>query len=217
MSVTKRVKSRVIIRFTFSLVFFWFAAADVSFGQGIDAKFLSDHEKAVAEWRKERDEFLKTHQRSPLTPEDKKRFKHLSYYSFNPKYLFTGKIERFSFNINNPNYYATFLTNKGTNKRYIRYGRFHFNLDGKDHTVELYKSILSDSLFIPFKDQTNGKETYEGGRYLDTEIEAGYEMILDFNMAYYPACAYNEKFVCALPPKENMFDFPIPAGERNPK
>ena len=186
-----------------------------SLGQGVDATFLSEREKVVTQWQKGRDEFLKTHQRSPLTPEDKKKFKHLYYYPFNPKYLFRGEIKRYSFNINNPKYYATFLTNKGTNKRYIRYGRFLFNLDGKGRTIEVYKSILSDSLFIPFKDQTNGKETYEGGRYLETEIEASYQMILDFNMAYYPACAYNEKFICALPPKENMFDFLIPAGERD--
>ncbi len=179
--------------------------------------FLGEREKEVAQWRKERDEFFKTHQRSPLTPEEKKKFTHLHYYPFNPKYVFKGEIERYSLNINNPKYYATFLTNKGTNKRYIRYGRFHFKLDGKEHTIEVFKSILSDSLFIPFKDQTNGRDTYEGGRYLETEIEAGYQVVLDFNIAYYPSCAYDEKFVCALPPKENMFDFPIPAGEREPK
>lgn len=186
-------------------------------GEGSDAKFFSDDENKVMQWRKERDEFFKTHQRSPLTPEEQKKFKGLHYYPLNAKYLFTGKIERYVFNINNPRYYATFLTNKGTNKRYIRYGEFHFNLEGKEHTLEVYKSILSDALFIPFKDQTNGKDTYEGGRYVDAEILAGYQMILDFNKAYYPSCAYNDKFVCALPPKENMFDFPIPAGERDHK
>jgi uncharacterized protein len=208
---------RTTLHIVFFVISFWFIGGGVSLERGADAKFLSEQEKEVAQWRKERDEFLKTHQRSPLTPEDKKKFKHITYYPFNSKYVFNGKIERYSFNINNPKYYATFLTNKGTNKRYIRYGRFHFNLDGKEHTIEVYKSILSDSLFIPFKDQTNGKETYEGGRYLDTEIDAGYQMILDFNMAYYPSCAYNEKFVCALPPKENMFDFSIPAGEKDHK
>jgi uncharacterized protein (DUF1684 family) len=81
--------------------------------------------------------------------------------------------------------------------------------------MEVYKSILSDSLFIPFKDETNGKETYEGGRYIDAEILPGYEMVLDFNMAYYPSCAYNEKFICVLPPKENVLPIPIRAGERN--
>jgi hypothetical protein len=90
-------------------------------------------------------------------------------------------------------------------------------LDGKDYSLEVYKSILSDSLFIPFKDGTNGKETYEGGRYIDAEILPGYKMVLDFNMAYHPSCAYNEKFICVLPPEENVLDIPIRTGERNLK
>ena len=174
-------------------------------------------EQRVLEWRKERDAFFKNHQRSPLLPKDKKIFKALKYYPFNPKYAFSGKIERFIFHIDNPKYYATFLTNKGLNKRYIRYGKFHFKLDGKENTIEIYKSILSDMLFIPFKDKTNGKETYEGGRYIDAEILPGYQMELDFNMAYHPSCAYNENFICALPPRENMLDIEIRAGERNSK
>ena len=174
-------------------------------------------EQRVLEWRKERDAFFKNHQRSPLLPKDKKNFKALKYYPFNPQYAFSGKIERFIFHIDNPKYYATFLTNKGLNKRYIRYGKFHFELDGKGNTIEIYKSILSDMLFIPFKDKTNGKETYEGGRYIDAEILPGYQMVLDFNVAYHPSCAYNENFICALPPRENMLDIEIRAGERNSK
>jgi len=67
-----------------------------------------------------------------------------------------------SFSTSITKYYATFLTNKGTNKRYLRYGKFRFILDGREYTIEIYKSILSDTLFIPFKDDTNEKETYEG-------------------------------------------------------
>ncbi len=171
--------------------------------------------KRVLEWRKERDAFFKNHERSPLIPKEKRNFKGLKYYPFNPQYVFSGQIERYIFNINNPKYYATFLTNKGTNKRYLRYGKFHFKLDGKENTIEIYKSILSDSLFVPFKDKTNGKESYEGGRYIDAEILSGYKMVLDFNMAYHPSCAYNDKVVCVIPPKENMLDVEIRAGEKN--
>ena len=109
------------------------------------------------------------------------------------------------------------MTNKGTSKRYLRYGKFRFKLEGKAYAVEIYKSILSDTLFVPFKDLTNGKETYEGGRYIDAKILPGYNMILDFNMAYHPSCAYNEKFICALPPRENMLTIFIKAGEKNLK
>src|SRR4030043_1247571 len=174
-------------------------------------------EQEVLEWRKERDAFFKNHQRSPLLPQDKKNFKGLKYYPFEPQNAFSGQIERFIFHINNPKYYATFLTNKGTNKRYLRYGKFHFTLGGREHTIEIYKSILSDTLFIPFKDDTNEKETYEGGRYIDAEILPDYKMVLDFNMGYHPSCAYNEKFVCVLPPRGNMLDVEIRAGEKNYK
>ena len=185
--------------------------------RGEDQKEITLQEQRVLKWRQERDAFFKNHQRSPLLPQDKRHFKGLKYYPFDPQYVLSGQIERFIFHINNPKYYATFLTNKGTNKRYLRYGKFHFTLNGKEYTIEIYKSILSDYLFIPFKDKTNEKETYGGGRYIDAEILPDYKMVLDFNMAYHPSCAYNEKFVCVLPPRENMLDIEIRAGEKNYK
>jgi len=212
------------MRMTRRVVFFIFLIGISLLLQGIpgrirgeDQKEITLEEQLVMKWRKERDVFFKSHQRSPLLPQDKKNFKGLKYYPFDPQYVFSGKIERFNFHINNPKYYAAFLTNKGTNKRYIRYGKFHFQLSGKEYAIEIYKSILSDTLFIPFKDKTNEKETYEGGRYIDAEILLDYKMVLDFNMAYHPSCAYNEKFVCALPPRENMLDIEIPVGEKNYK
>ena len=212
------------MRMTRRVVFFIFLIGISLLLQGIpgrirgeDQKEITLEEQRVLKWRKERDVFFKSHQRSPLLPQDKKNFNGLKYYPFDPQYVFSGEIERFNFHINNPKYYATFLTNKGTNKRYIRYGKFHFQLAGKEYTIEIYKSILSDTLFIPFKDKTNEKETYEGGRYIDAEILPDYKMVLDFNMAYQPSCAYNEKFVCALPPRENMLDIDIQAGEKNYK
>ncbi len=196
------------------IAFFLFASTALAM-EGEDQLNLRNEEKKALEWRKERDTFFKTHERSPLSPKEKNTFKGLKYFSFDPKYVFSGQIERYIFHINNPKYYATFLTNKGTNKRYIRYGKFRFKLDEGEHTIEIYKSILSDNLFIPFKDKTNGKESYEGGRYIDAEILPGYRMVLDFNMAYYPSCAYNNKFICALPPRENMLDIEIRSGEKN--
>ncbi len=198
----------------FLAAIFLVLAVPVLAAWGEDTLDLKAQEKRVSEWRRERDAFFKTHQRSPLSPKEKRNFRGLKYYPFNPKYLFYGPIERYIFHINNPKYYATFLTNKGTNKRYIRYGIFHFKLDGKESGIEIYKSILSDNLFVPFKDKTNGKESYEGGRYMDAEILQGYKMILDFNMAYHPSCAYNNNFICVLPPRENALDIEIPAGEK---
>lgn len=210
-------RKKKIFLFILGTLFLLCSAASAAEKAEADLSAVKLQAQRVKEWQQERDEFFKTHQRSPLTPQQKRSFKGLKYYPFDPRFAFFGQIERYIFHINNPQYYGTFLTNKGTNKRYIRYGRFHFKVDGKEHSIEIYKSILSDVLFVPFKDMTNGKETYEGGRYIDAEILPGYQMVLDFNMAYNPSCAYNEKFICVLPPKENMLRIEVPAGEKNGK
>jgi len=186
-------------------------------GEREDQIDMKLQEKRVMEWREERDMFFKKHQRSPISEKEKRKFKGLKYFPFDPKYTFTGPIERYVLHINNPNYYATFLTNKGTKKRYIRYGKFRFRVQGVEHFLETYKSILSDNLFIPFKDKTNGKETYEGGRYVEAQILPNYQMGLDFNMAYHPSCVYNNQFICILPPKANMLNIEIRAGEKLPQ
>lgn len=172
--------------------------------------------KEINKFRKERDDYFKNHQRSPLKWPDKLKFDRLSYYPIDLKYRFQGKIERYVLDIRNPQYYATFLTNKGTKKRYVRYGQFRFTLNGKEeYILQLYKSMLSDILFIPFRDRTNGKETHSGGRYLDAEIVLpGYTTTIDFNMAYNPSCAYNENLTCVIPSEENALNIEIRAGEK---
>jgi len=177
----------------------------------------SDEEilQAVQLFRKERELFFKTAPNSPLEESDKLHFKGLHYFSIDLRYRFEGVIERYIINISNPKYYATFLTNKGPKKRYIRYGKFRFSFEGKEYALELYKSILSDAIFIPFYDKTNGRETYEEGRYLDAEfLMPGYRLSIDFNNSYNPSCAYNEKFVCVLPLEENRLKIEIPVGEK---
>ena len=171
--------------------------------------------RAVQSFRKERDNFFKNASNSPLERSEKMHFKGLRYFPIDLRYRFEGKIDTYIININDPKYYATFLTNKGPKKRYVRYGKFRFLFQGKEFSLELYKSILGDTIFIPFYDKTNGKETYEGGRYLDAEIlMPGYRIIVDFNNAYNPSCVYNEKFVCVLPSAENRLNIEIRAGER---
>ncbi len=181
-----------------------------------DNKNIEKIIKAIQTFRKEKDIFFKTAPNSPLKDSDKLRFRGLHYFPIDLKYRFEGKIERYNININDPKYYAIFPTNKGPRKRYIRYGKFRFTFEGKEHSLELYKSIGSDLIFIPFYDLTNGKETYEGGRYLDAEVlMPGYRIVVDFNYAYNPSCVYNENYVCVLPLEENRLKIEIRAGEKN--
>lgn len=169
----------------------------------------------ITEYREDRDRFFKEHPRSPLDPSQRSGFEGLSYYPIDLRYRFEGNIDRYRYHILNPEYYANFLTTKGIKKRYIRYGRFQFKLNGKEFVIQIYKSPGSDRLFIPFRDKTNGDGTYKGGRYLDAEIiMPGYKTVIDFNLAYNPSCVYNEKYICIIPPDENNFDVAIEAGEK---
>lgn len=70
------------------------------------------------------------------------------------------------------------------------------------------------SLFIPFRDQTSGQETYGSGRYIDLAENTSGIYTLDFNRAYNPYCAYNDTYSCPLPPAENTLAVPIRAGEK---
>jgi hypothetical protein len=70
--------------------------------------------------------------------------------------------------------------------------------------------------FLPFMDATSGDETYGAGRYLEIEPLPGGKLLVDFNMAYNPYCAYNEYWSCPIPPKENRLSVPIEAGEKQP-
>ncbi|MBW2056073.1 MAG: DUF1684 domain-containing protein [Deltaproteobacteria bacterium] len=198
-----------VLLIVLAVLFVWSARAP-----GLTSVSTETKISRIKDFRKRRNEFLKNHPRSPLSARDRERFQGLDVYPINLKYVFVGKIERYRLNIHNPDYYATFPTNKGTNKRYIRYGRFSFELEGVTYTLQLYKSILSDYLFVPFRDKTNGKETYRLGRYLNAEIFPGYYTIIDFNMAYNPNCAFNENSVCPIPPEENYLPVEIKAGEK---
>ncbi|WP_266363564.1 DUF1684 domain-containing protein [Tellurirhabdus rosea] len=115
------------------------------------------------------------------------------------------------------------LTYNGQKQPYVRYARLHFTLNGQPQQLTVYRSLrlaqmpqYRDYLFVPFKDPTNGQESYGGGRYLDFrvgQIRDG-RLTLDFNRAYNPYCAYQEGYACPIPPQENHLRSPIRAGEK---
>jgi uncharacterized protein (DUF1684 family) len=102
---------------------------------------------------------------------------------------------------------------------YVKYGEVYFNLLGREYKLNVYQSqeLLAqqqykDYLFIPFRDSTSGRETYSGGRYIDVNIPSGDSLMIDFNKAYHPYCAYTEGYNCPIPPKENFINIPVKAG-----
>lgn len=153
---------------------------------------------------------------SPLTAEDLKTFKALDFFEINEMYKVTAQFEL------TPN--SPVFELKTTTDRlplYRKYGIATFTLDGKKHSLSIYQSQdlmnsleYENYLFLPFNDATNGKSSYGGGRFIDLEIPtAGSKtIIIDFNKAYNPYCAYNHKFSCPIPPKENSLNILIEAG-----
>lgn len=114
-------------------------------------------------------------------------------------------------------------TYDGTSKEFYRFAHIIFNLNGSPVTMTLYKSIAlaanpvyKNLLFLPFTDETNNKETYGGGRYIDlssADIKDG-KIEVDFNKAYNPYCAYSDGYRCPVPPEENDLSLEIKAGEK---
>lgn len=105
---------------------------------------------------------------------------------------------------------------------YRKFGIAEFFLDGKAFQLTVYQNVelvktkkYENYIFIPFRDASNGEETYGGGRYIDLEIPTGDSIVIDFNKAYNPYCAYAHRFSCPIPPEENTLSIAINAGEKN--
>lgn len=151
---------------------------------------------------------------SPLTPEGLAHFEGLNFYPANPEYKVTA---RFVLNTDQ----EAFEMETTTKRRpiYVKYGEAHFTLNGEDFVLEVYQSEkakqmeeFKEYLFLPFKDLTCGEESYGGGRFIDLKIPESDEIIIDFNKAYNPYCAYNHKYSCPVPPEPNHLNIHIPAG-----
>jgi len=91
-------------------------------------------------------------------------------------------------------------------------GFAEFELGGK--TWRLEPTLEDGTLFFTFKDQTAATETYPSGRFLNTEMPNNGEVIIDFNKAHNPPCAFTSFATCPLPPRQNFLALAIPAGEK---
>lgn len=166
----------------------------------------------LARWRAEKDRFLKENRGSPLygTP----GFEGLAYYPERPELRVEVDVER-------PAEPETVLlgTSSGDERLYLVYGVARFELEGQALSLTLLAPTDAPEgprLFLPFADATSGSETYGAGRYLDAQVVAPGRVLLDFNFAYHPYCAYAEGYSCPFPPPQNRLAVPVRAGERLP-
>jgi uncharacterized protein (DUF1684 family) len=108
-------------------------------------------------------------------------------------------------------------TSAGTQDPYRHVGTLEFTRDGQTHKLSAFAPAAArtvDRLFVPFRDQTSGSETYPGGRYLDIDRMPSGVYQIDFNRAYNPNCYFSPTWICPLPPRENSLPFSVKAGER---
>jgi len=164
----------------------------------------------IVEFRLEKDEFFASHPQSPLTGDQKKNFTGLSYYEENPSLHLEIAVLPFD----QPEE-IEMQTSTGDIQKYLRVGRIQFIVDGQPAGLTIYAS--ENGYFLPFVDAMAGVETYPAGRYLEPETLPGGKILVDFNMAYNPYCAYNNKWSCPLTPFENRLKVAVRAGEKLPE
>lgn len=113
-------------------------------------------------------------------------------------------------------------TSSGAKKQAKKFAKLVFSLKGNTYVLYAYQLLIllndekyKDDFFIPFLDGTSSVSTYEGGRYLDFKTGDIHEqtLIIDFNKAYNPYCAFTTGFNCPIPPRENTLPLQVNAGE----
>lgn len=162
----------------------------------------------IKDARKARIHFLQNSAESPV--QNKETFKHPGFYDAQKKYRITAKI-----NIKMKAAHIAIPFSTGKAETYLHYGDVNFKIDGHKKSLILFQHLENPTDFIiPFGDETNGIETYGAGRYLPIKYNGGEHLVIDFNLAENPYCAFNNTFSCPLPPAANVLDIKIPAGEK---
>ena len=196
---------------------FLFIVSDLALqAQNTKKTTRSEYIKQVNKDRKQKDNEMKTGEHSPIAENEKPAFEKLNYYRPNPRFRKEATFKRFD--------QATHFLMKTTTDRmpeYSLYGVVKFRHKNKDYSLNVYQNIelvkkpgYEKHLFIPFNDLNNEDETYGGGRFLDIYETGADSILIDFNLAYNPYCAYNHKYSCPIPPEANNLNLKVKSGEK---
>ena len=180
---------------------------------------VADPEGVAKHFRASRDRLFREHPESPIAPDARRDWRGVAWYAYAPAWRLKGVLEpatkRDTFEIS--------LAADGI-LRCTRVGHVRFAVGGRQARLAIYwLEGYGGGIWLPFADTTSGADTYGGGRYLYDTIKGAdlgvgeREMVLDFNYAYNPSCAYDERWSCPLSPSENRLPFAVSAGERQPK
>jgi len=177
-----------------------------------------DPRRAWDRWRAERDELIGSHPQSPLLPEHCEGFAGVPYFEYDPAFRVTGVLVR------SEPVDLDIATSRWSSYRFTRFAKAEFELAGRQLSLDCFwLESYAGGLFLPFGDTTNGVTSYAAGRYLlDTakgadlgSTEDG--LVLDFNFAFNPSCAYHPRWVCPLAPIDSRLPVAVEAGERVPQ
>jgi uncharacterized protein (DUF1684 family) len=168
-------------------------------------------------WRDERDHLFGTHPQSPLPERARAAFDGLALYDYDPAARVLGTLEPA------PRQELRIPSSAGEEMVVHRVARVGFRLRGADAALDVFwTSGYGGGLFLPFRDATSGLATYGAGRYLYDTVkgadlgEEDGRLVLDFNFAYNPSCAYDPRWACPLAPTANLLELAVEAGEKTP-
>lgn len=169
-------------------------------------------------FQKEMNESFADSSRSPLTSDHLATFKSLPFFKIDTNFYVTARFEKAAKRKS-----IKFKTSTDRKPKYEIFGTVFFEINGIDYSLKVYQSHslrereeFKDYLFLPFLDLTNGSSSYGGGRYIDLTIPKGSTLIINFNTAYNPYCAYSGRYSCPVVPEENFLNLAIRAGVMAP-
>lgn len=187
----------------------------LSWSQDDQSQILEEAQAFQAELN----EYYLNKETSPLKNKERRKFEHHNFWEISTDYVVTARFERIT-TVDT----VVMGTSAGTKKLYQPFAMVYFTIDGQECELTVYQSLkwrdvegYENFLFLPFRDATSGKGSYGGGRYLDLEIPENDEIVLNFNLAYNPYCAYTTGYFCTIPPANNTLEVPIKAGLKAPE
>jgi hypothetical protein len=183
------------------------------FGLYAEIRAAREPERAWRRWRETRDELFRTHPQSPLLPEH--RADPVRYFDYDPALRALADVEPAEHER------REIATSGEAPYAFIRFARARFTLAGDEQSLDLFwLEGYGGGIFLSFADATSGSETYGACRYLLDTVkgadlgELNGKLVLDFNFAFNPSCAYDPRWVCPLAPPGNRLVVPVRGGER---
>ncbi len=175
---------------------------------------MQDYVEGLTADRASKDEMFRAATDSPVPRQNADEFLPLAYYPIDESFRAPAALAPFDATLEPV---LEMPTSTGQIRQMQRAGVLQFSMHGETRQLSAFVSADDPGrrrLFVPFRDPTNGEETYQAGRYLDLDRTATGLYDLDFNRAYQPYCYFDPAYDCPIPPRENRLETPIRAGER---